>query len=42
MTFSIDEAKKGYLNWNSEIAADELVSAWGYEIPKRRRRKRKR
>lgn len=40
MTFSIDEAKKGYLNLNSEVAADELVAAWGYEIPKRRRRKR--
>jgi hypothetical protein len=40
MTFSIDEAKKGYLNLNSEVAADELVAAWGYEIPKRRHRKR--
>jgi len=40
ITFSIDEAKKGYLNWNSEVAADELVAAWGHEIPKRRMRKR--
>ena len=40
MSFSMDEAKKGYLNWNSEVAADELVAAWGYEIPKRRQRKR--
>ena len=28
MTFSIDEAKKDYLNLNSEVAADELVAAW--------------
>jgi hypothetical protein len=40
MTFSIDEAKKGYLEWNSEVAADQLVAEWGYEIPKRRERKR--
>lgn len=40
MTFSIDEAKKGYLNWNSEIAADQLVTQWGYKIPKRRKSKR--
>ena len=40
MTFSIDEAKKGYLNWNSEVAADALVASWGYEIPKRRKSKR--
>ena len=38
MTFSIDEAKKGYLEWNSEIAADQLVAEWGYKIPKRRNR----
>jgi hypothetical protein len=38
MTFSIDEAKKGYLNWNSEVAADQLVAEWGYQIPKRRER----
>ena len=40
MTFSIDEAKKGYLSWNSEVAADQLVAEWGYQIPKRRERKR--
>jgi hypothetical protein len=40
MTLSMDEAKKGYLNRNLEVAADELVAAWGYEIPKRRKRKR--
>jgi hypothetical protein len=40
MTFSIDEAKKGYLNWNSEVAADQLVAQWGYKIPKRRNSKR--
>jgi len=40
MTFSIDEAKKGYLNWDSEVAADQLVAEWGYKIPKRRQRKR--
>jgi hypothetical protein len=40
MTFSMDEARKGYLNWESEVAADELVGSWGYEIPKRRKRKR--
>jgi IrrE N-terminal-like domain len=39
MTFSMDEATKGYLNWNSELAADELVAEWGYKIPKRRSRK---
>jgi hypothetical protein len=39
-TFSIEEAEKGYLNWDSEIAADDLVAAWGYKIPKRRKRKR--
>ena len=40
MTFSIDEAKKDYLNWNSEVAADQLVAEWGYKIPKRRKSKR--
>ena len=40
MTFSMDEAKKGYLNWDSEVAADQLVAEWGYKIPKRRQRKR--
>jgi hypothetical protein len=40
MSFSIDEAKKGYLNWNSEVAADQLVAQWGYKIPKRRKSKR--
>jgi len=40
MTFSIDEAKKGYLNWNSEVAADQLVTEWGYKLPKRRNRER--
>jgi hypothetical protein len=39
MTFSMDEARKGYLNWDSEVAADQLVAKWGYEIPKRRNRK---
>jgi hypothetical protein len=39
MTFSMEEARKGYLNWNSEVAADELVAGWGYSIPKRRNRK---
>jgi predicted metal-dependent peptidase len=39
MTFSMDEAKKGYLDWNSEVAADQLVADWGYKIPKRRKRK---
>ena len=38
MTFSIDEAKKGYLEWNSEVASDQLVAEWGYKIPKRRNR----
>lgn len=38
MSFSIDEAKKGYLNWDSEVAADQLVAEWGYEIPERRNR----
>lgn len=36
MTFSIDDAKKGYLEWNAEVAADQLVAEWGYKIPKRR------
>src|SRR5271155_2218845 len=27
MTFSVDEARKGYLNWDSEVAADELVAS---------------
>ena len=39
MTLSMDEAKKGYLNWNSEVAADQLVAEWRYKIPKRRNRK---
>lgn len=39
MTFSLDEAKRGYLNWDSEVAADQLVAEWGYKIPKRRKRK---
>jgi hypothetical protein len=38
MTFSMDEAKKGYLEWNSEVAADQLVTEWGYKVPKRRKR----
>lgn len=38
MTFSMDEAKKGYLEWTSEVAADQLVTEWGYKIPKRRKR----
>lgn len=40
MTFSMDEAKKGYLEWNSEVAADQLVAEWEYKIPERRERKR--
>ena len=39
MTFSMDEARKGYLNWDSEVAADQLVAEWGYTIPKRRKLK---
>jgi hypothetical protein len=39
MTFSIDEEKNGYLNWDSEVAADQLVTEWGYGLPKRRNRK---
>ena len=38
MTLSMEEAKKGYLEWESEIAADQLVAEWGYKIPKRRKR----
>lgn len=38
MTFSIEEAKKGYLHWDSELAADQLVTEWGYEIPECRKR----
>jgi transposase len=38
MTLSMEEAKKGYLEWNSEVAADELAAEWGYKIPKRRKR----
>lgn len=40
MTFSADEAKKGYLERNSEVGADQLVAEWGYTIPERRKRKR--
>jgi len=38
MTLSIEEAKKGYLNWDTEVAADQLVAEWEYKIPKRRKR----
>ncbi len=27
-------------SFEDEVAADELIAAWGYEIPKRRQRKR--
>jgi hypothetical protein len=40
MSLSMEEAKKAYLNWNSEVAADQLVAEWGYEIPTRRKRER--
>jgi len=40
MTLSTEEVKKGYLGWNSEVAADKLVEDWGFTIPKRRKRRR--
>jgi hypothetical protein len=40
VSLSMEEAKKGYLNWGSEVAADQLVAEWGYKIPERSKRKR--
>ena len=42
MILSPEEAKRGYLESNSEIAADKLVAEWGFRVPKRRSRDRKR
>jgi Zn-dependent protease with chaperone function len=38
MGLSIEEAQKGYLNWDSEIAADKLAQGWGFTIPESRKR----
>ena len=35
---SESEVKEGYLYFNSEKAADELVLDWGFELPPRRKR----
>jgi hypothetical protein len=38
MHLSDEEVKGGYLNWNSEIAADRLAQEWGFTIPESRKR----
>ena len=42
MILSAEEAEKSYLEVNSEVAADELVAKWGFKVPRRRGRERKR
>lgn len=39
MALSMEELKKGYLERNSEVAADTLAEERGFTIPERRKRK---